>query len=138
MLIDSKSILSYLPHRAPFVMVSNLLKVAEDQFETDFLVERENIFVADGMLTESALIENIAQTCACGFSYLGQENEAQGRVGYIGSVSKLILHELPPVNSRIITKATVTHHLGNIFVIKGENFLNGKILLECEMKIVVQ
>jgi len=119
-------------------MVSNLIKATSKQFESDFFVKSDNIFVEDGILTEAALIENIAQTCACGFGYLDGQNGADAKTGYIGSISKLQVHQLPPANCRIVTKVVVTFQLGNIFVITGENFLEGKKLLECEMKIVVQ
>ncbi len=135
---NSNKILSYIPQRPPFVMISNLIKATPKQFETDFFVHPDNIFIADDILTEAALVENIAQTCACGFGYLDAQSDEEPKVGFIGSISKLKVHQLPPVNSRIHTKVTVTFQLGNIFVVEGENFLKGKKLLECEMKIVVQ
>jgi len=135
---DPINILSYLPHRPPFVMVSALLKTAEKHFESEFLVEPDNILIEDGILTEGALIENIAQTCACGFGYLDHQKGEDPKVGYIGSVSKVKIHQLPPVNSTILTKVEVTYKLGNIYVINGENYLGGEKLAECEMKIVVQ
>ena len=135
---DSKNIISLLPHRPPFVMVSELIKVTDNQFESEFFVHAENLFVKDGILTEAALIENIAQTCAAGFGYLDQQNDEEPKIGFIGSISRLKVHQLPPVDSKIITKATVTFKLGNIFVVKGENFLGEEKLVECEMKIVIQ
>ena len=119
-------------------MVSKLLQAKEGQFETEFLVEKDNVLVENGLLTEAALIENIAQTCACGFGYLDHQKEEDPKVGYIGSVSKVEIHQLPPVESTIYTKVKVTYQLGNIYVINGENYLDGEKLAECEMKIVVQ
>ncbi len=130
--------MSYLPHRPPFVMISRLLKADENRFETVLFIEPDNILAEDGILTEAALVENIAQTCACGFGYLDQMKGETPKVGYIGSISKLKVHRLPEVNQSIRTSAEVTYQLGNIYVIKGENFLENEKLLECEMKIVVQ
>jgi len=138
MQIDSTNILSYLPQRPPFVMVSSLEKATKGDFETNFFVEADNVLVENGKLTESALIENIAQTCAVGFGYIDQLSGEEGKIGYIGSISKVKVHQLPPIKSTITTKVIVTFQLGNIFVIKGENFLDGEKLLECEMKIVIQ
>ena len=61
MLIDKSEIQELLPQRAPFVMVDNLLFASTEKFETSFLIERDNLFVNDEMLSESAVIENIAQ-----------------------------------------------------------------------------
>ncbi len=135
---DSKNILSLLPHRPPFVMISKLIKAVDNQFESEFYVLPETLFVEDGLLTEAALIENIAQTCAAGFGYLDQQSGEDAKIGFIGSISRLKVHHLPPVNCKIITKTKVTFKMGNIFVVKGENFLNDEKLVECEMKIVVQ
>ena len=135
---DSKNILSLLPHRPPFVMVSKLIKAEENQFESEFFIQPENLFVENGVLTEAGLIENIAQTCAAGFGYLDQQNDEEAKIGFIGSISRLKIHQLPPVNCRINTIAKVTFQMGNIFVVNGENFLDGEKLMECEMKIVVQ
>jgi 3-hydroxyacyl-[acyl-carrier-protein] dehydratase len=30
-----------------------------------------------------------------------------------------------------------THQLGNIVMVSGKNYLDGQLLLECEMKIVI-
>jgi len=135
---DLQNILSFLPHRPPFVMVSELVSATEGHFETRFFVSSENLFVENGKLSESALIENIAQSCACGLGFLSQKAGEPAKTGYIGSVSKLKVHRLPPVNCMIDTHAQVTFKMGNIYVIKGENFLDGDMLLQCEMKIVAQ
>lgn len=137
MLVTKEKIAEIIPHRPPFVMIDNLLEVSESRFESDFFVRDDNILVRSGFFEESGLIENIAQTCAAGFGFLDREKEGEPRIGFIGAVSKLELFELPKVNSTIHTIVTPTHQLGNIFLVKGENYCNGRKLLECEIKIVV-
>ncbi|MCF2447540.1 hypothetical protein L0657_26530 [Dyadobacter sp. CY345] len=137
MIVTKEKIAEIIPHRPPFVMIDNLLEVSASRFESDFFVKDDNILVRSGFLEESGLIENIAQTCAAGFGYLDREKEGEPRIGFIGAVSKLELFELPLVNSTIHTIVTPTHQLGNIFLVKGENYCNGRKLLECEIKIVV-
>lgn len=137
MLVTKEKIAEIIPHRPPFVMIDNLLEVSESRFESDFFVHDDNILVRSGFFEESGLIENIAQTCAAGFGFLDREKEGEPRIGFIGAVSKLELFELPKVDSTIHTIVTPTHQLGNIFLVKGENYCNGRKLLECEIKIVV-
>jgi len=136
MKVSKENITTVIPQRNPFVMIDNLLEATPKLFETDFKVQVENIFLMNNILQEPALIENIAQTCAAGFGYL-QDPKEKPRIGFIGGISKLQVHSLPAVNSVISTKAEVTHQLENVFLIKGENFFEGKLLLECELKIVV-
>jgi predicted hotdog family 3-hydroxylacyl-ACP dehydratase len=137
MKVERNDIFAYLPHRPPFVMVDNLVQASSEQFETSFLITADNMLVEDGFFQEAGLIENIAQSGALGFGFMDSEAGEGPKMGFIGAVSKLEVFELPPVNSVIRTVVTPTHQLGNIFLVKGANSLEGRKLLECEMKIVV-
>jgi 3-hydroxyacyl-[acyl-carrier-protein] dehydratase len=137
MLVSKPSLHRYMPHRAPFVMIDNLLSVSPDKFESDLFVDEHNVLVENGFFQESGLIENIAQTCAASFGFLESQGGGPPKIGYIGAVSRLDVFELPGVNSTIRTVVTPLHQLGNIYLVKGESFLEGRILLGCEMKIVV-
>ena len=137
MIVTKEKIADIIPHRPPFVMIDNLVEVNESRFESDFFIQEDNVLVRSGFFEESGLIENIAQTCAAGFGYLDHEKGGEAKIGFIGAVSKLELFELPLAHSTINTIVTPTHQLGNIFLVKGENYCNGRKLLECEIKIVV-
>ena len=136
MIVAKEHIESLIPHRPPFVMIDNLLSVSSDRFETDFFVEENNILVSDGLFQEGGLMENIAQTCAASFGYLDAQNGGEPKIGFIGAITRLEVFQLPQVQSRINTVVTPTHQLGNIFMVTGRNYLDGSLLLECEMKIV--
>jgi 3-hydroxyacyl-[acyl-carrier-protein] dehydratase len=136
-MIPKELIQNYIPHRPPFVMIDNLVTVSPENFESDLLITPDNILTENGFLQEAGLIENIAQTCAAGFGYLDYSADGEPKMGFIGAITKLQVFELPPVNARIETSVTPTHQLGNIFLVKGLNSLEGRKLLECEMKIVV-
>ncbi|MDQ6477990.1 hypothetical protein [Dyadobacter sp. LHD-138] len=137
MIVTKEKIVDYIPHRSPFVMIDNLVSARADRFESDFFIEEDNVLVHSGFFEESGLIENIAQTCAAGFGYLDHQKGAEPKIGFIGAISKLEVFELPLAHSKINTIVTPTHQLGNIFLVKGENYCNGRKLLECEIKIVV-
>ena len=79
----------------------------------------------------------MAQTCAASFGYLDREEGGEPKIGLIGAVSKVLVTELPPVGATIRTVVTPLHQLGNIYLVKGESFMDGRILLGCELKIVV-
>ena len=137
MKVSRENISTVIPHRHPFIMIDNLLDAGLTFFETDFMVREENIFIWNNALQSPALIENIAQTCAAGFGYLQQTADAKPGMGVIGAITKLHVHTLPLVDSLIRTTAEVTHQLANVFLIRGENYCEGNILLECELKIVI-
>ena len=137
MIVPKSAINQYIPHRDPFVMIDNLVSVTAERFESDFYIEHDNVLVEDGYFQESGLLENIAQTCAASFGYLDREEAGEPKIGFIGAITKVEVHELPTASATIQTIVEPLHQLGNIYLVKGESFLEGRILLGCEMKIVV-
>ena len=137
MIVAKEAITDYIPHRPPFVMVGNLVSATRERFESDFEIAGDNALVHDGFFQETGLIEHIAQTCAASFGYLDKEEGGAPKIGFIGAVSKVLVTELPPVGATIRTVVTPLHQLGNIYLVKGESSLDGRILLGCELKIVV-
>ncbi|MBO9611521.1 MAG: hypothetical protein J7619_02440 [Dyadobacter sp.] len=137
MIVAKDAITDYIPHRPPFVMIDNLVSATRERFESDFTVTGDNVLVQDGFFQETGLIEHMAQTCAASFGYLDREEGGEPKIGFIGAVSKVLVTELPPVGATIRTVVIPVHQLGNIYLVKGESFLDGRILLGCELKIVV-
>ena len=136
MIISKEKIQSYIPQRAPFIMIDNLVDAQGEMFKTDFLVLADNIFVEKGVLREFALIENIAQTSSAGLAVTKAYTGEKPIEGFIGGISKLKLYDLPLVNETIHTTVNVLVQLENMFLLKGENHANGRKLLECEIKLV--
>ncbi|MEO6284052.1 MAG: hypothetical protein ABIN80_04810 [Dyadobacter sp.] len=137
MIVSKDDITQYIPHRQPFIMIDHLAHVTQERFESDFFIENDNLLVENGQFQATGLIENIAQTCAASFGFLDHQTDGKAKIGFIGAISRLEVFELPAVNTTITTIVTPLHQLGNIYLVKGESFLEGRILLGCEMKIVV-
>jgi predicted hotdog family 3-hydroxylacyl-ACP dehydratase len=138
MLIDKNFITKYIPQRYPFVMIDKLISANETQFESEFEITGENIFLKNGILSESALIENIAQTCAAGFGYLGSQNgEEAGKLGFIGAVSRLEVKKVAKENDVVKTKITIISTFDTIHLVEGTAFRENEELVSCQMKIVV-
>lgn len=136
MIICKEKIESYIPQRAPFIMIDNLIEATAEKFETDFQILHDNIFVEEGILREFALIENIAQSSSAGLAIIKMSSGKKTTDGFIGGISKLKLYDLPKVNDNIYTIVYLIAQIENMFLLKGENFLNGRKLLECELKLV--
>ena len=136
MIISKEKIESYIPQRAPFIMIDNLIEVTTDTFKTDFQILPDNIFVEKGILREFALIENIAQSSSAGLAVIKMSAGKKTADGFIGGISKLKLYDLPRVNDTIYTIVTLIAQLENMFLLKGENYVDGRKLLECELKLV--
>jgi predicted hotdog family 3-hydroxylacyl-ACP dehydratase len=137
MIVTQDFILDFIPQRFPFIMIDCLTKADHHGFESTFEIKPTNIFIENNILQEPSLIENIAQTCAAGFGYLQKNSNSAPSIGYIGSITKLIVHNLPIVGSIIKTRVQVLRQFENVYLIEGCTNLNNDRLLECEMKIVL-
>lgn len=117
------------------VMVDTLEKHEENFSVSSFLLDSNNIFCKDGFLLEPGLIENIAQTAALRAGYTASLTGDEVKKGFIGSVKRLKIYDLPAVNTRLRTKVTVLNQVMNAAIIKGEVHADGRLLVACEMTI---
>jgi predicted hotdog family 3-hydroxylacyl-ACP dehydratase len=136
MVLSKDQIEAYIPQRAPFIMVDNLLVATPEKFETDFKILPDNIFLEDGILREFALIENIAQSSAAGLAVLNRIGSKDEVEGFIGGVTKVNVISLPEVNDTLHTIILPKAELGTMFLVQAATYANGKKLLECEVKLV--
>ena len=135
MLVDKAEIQHYIPQRQPMIMVDILLANNDTRTISKFKIIEENIFCSDGYFTEPGLIENMAQTAALQSGYEAKQNKEKVKIGFIGAVKNLKIHQLPEVSSSIETTITITNNFGNIILVKGEVVSEGKLMAESEMSI---
>lgn len=138
MLIEKELIQNFLPQRPPFVMIDCLVDANDAGFLSSFQIAEDNLFLQDGVLSESALIENIAQTCAAGFGYVGsQRGEEAGRLGFIGAVSRLSVSSSAKLGDEVQTRIELLNAFDSIHLVQGTASVDGKTVLECQLKIVL-
>jgi predicted hotdog family 3-hydroxylacyl-ACP dehydratase len=128
-----------LPQQEPFVMVGCLIQIDEKSFATETLVKVENIFVDDGCLSASGLIENIAQTCAARIGFVNKYILQKGiQIGFIGAVRNLEILSLPQVGQTITTKVEVVEEVFGMTLAKATVTCEGETLVTTEMKIALK
>jgi predicted hotdog family 3-hydroxylacyl-ACP dehydratase len=131
------NILSFIPQRAPFVMVDEIIYSDEKITRSKFLVKADNIFVENGILKEPGLVENIAQTAAARAGYISHSENRQVSLGYIGAIKNLVISVLPKINNELITEITIENQIFDVSVISGKIRCNELVLAQCEMKIFI-
>ncbi|WP_269222452.1 ABC transporter permease [Flavobacterium sp. IMCC34518] len=144
-LVDIKK---YLPHRAPMLMVDMILEMDDEKVETIFEIKEDNIFLKNGFLTESGLVENMAQTCSSVVAkdYFIDENKKDKTgvyvVGFISGIKTLKIHSSPKVNDVIFTKAVLVSKFitdsYSLCAMKCESFNKDELLLEGEITLFIQ
>ena len=143
MLADKKMVLKLIPQGPPMIMVDGLLYHDEQKSRSCFFIEKDNIFVKDGLLSEAGLIENIAQTAGLRTGWIAYQQIKEGeekapKVGVIGAVKNFLLHQCPEVGTELNTEVIIQTEIFNATMIIGKVMLGEDILAECEMKIFLQ
>lgn len=130
---------SLLPQQEPFVMVDCLVHIDEKRFATETLVKAENIFVDDGRLSASGLIENIAQTCAARIGFVNKYILKKGiQLGFIGAVRNLEISALPRTGQTIRTTVEVVEEVFGMTLANATVTCDGETLVTTEMKIALK
>lgn len=131
-------ILELLPQRPPFVMVDTLLHYDDVKCVTSLLVKEDNIFVENGHLSSSGLIENIAQTCAARMGYINHFlNKETIKLGFIGAIKNLKIESLPKVNDTIRTSIEIVEEVFQMTLVNAVIELDNKVIVSAEMKIAL-
>lgn len=129
------------------LMVDGMYNVLAESVETSFEIKSDCIFVSDGKLTETGLIENAAQTCSgiVGKSFF-DEDDTEGvsneLIGFISAIKSVQIYELPSLNQTIITKANLVSRFDSdsysICAIKCVIKSGAVLLAESEMNLLIK
>lgn len=128
-----------LPQQEPFVMVGKLTHFDRVRTVTETTIAPENMFVEDGQMTASGLIENIAQTCAARIGYVNKYILKKGiQIGFIGAIRNLEVKALPSVGETICTTVDVVEEVFGMILANASIECNGQTLVTTEMKIAIK
>src|SRR5512145_2127746 len=108
---ETYPILDLIPQRPPMQMIDRLLYADEKSAKGVLFIKETNIFAEQGKLSESALVEFIAQTAAAYTGYHSKMNAGNVKEGYIGAVKNLVIEKLPLVNTEIYSEITVENEI---------------------------
>lgn len=135
--ITSKEILlQCIPQRDPIVMVDQLIQYSENQLIAGHFVKKDRLFTTN-VLTEPGLIEHMAQSVALhtGYSYFIKQENAP--VGYIGSISQLVINRLPKIDENITTYVQIIQEFGGITLVDIVSKVEEEIIAFGQMKTVI-
>ena len=119
------------------VMVDRLLHCDTVVTETEFTVRKDNIMVDDGHLSAIGLIENIAQTCAARMGYINLNGGKDVRVGVIGALRDMTIHNLPEIGSTIKTRIEVSNEVFGMTMAQAESRCGDVLLCNGTIKIAL-
>ena len=137
-IVNTDTILQYIPQRPPIVLISRIYKCDEASVITGFDIVNEHILTQNGKLTESGIVENMAQTAASMAGFEAVVNKSQPRVGFIANIKNLVINFLPEVGNEILTEVKTKTQVMNVSIIEANSYCNNQLVASCEMKIFLQ
>ena len=129
------TIAGYIPQKPPFVMISSLIEASREKTVTSWRISKDNVLCFNGLMSESGLIENMAQTAAAGVGYLSRVEGKEPPVGFIGGIRGLRIHELPPWESVIRTEVVQEHEVFDASIVGAKIYSGDRCIAECSLKI---
>jgi hypothetical protein len=141
MLVNREDVLKFIPQRQPIVVVHGLVSHSENTSVSEFHIEEGHLFVRDGKLLPSGLMENIAQTSALrsGYHFAQQMRDGGGvkepPIGFIGALKNFMVSDLPSVGSVLKTTVTTTYEVMGMQVVEANVVCGKNVIATCEMKI---
>lgn len=126
-----------IPQKAPFAMVDSLYFYSEEKITAGLTVSSDNIFTEEATFTAPGLIEHMAQTVAL---YTGYQYYLLGKVaptGYIGSIKKVEIFQLPTLKDSLKTTVTIVAEFMGVTMVKISCECDGTLIAESEMKTVL-
>jgi predicted hotdog family 3-hydroxylacyl-ACP dehydratase len=133
--VTGEALKDYIPQREPIVMVDAFYGIDGDQSFSGLTVKEDNLFVEDGLLNESGIIEHIAQSCALRVGYFCKQQHIPVPVGYIGAIKKMKIFGLPQVGQQLFTTVTILQEVFDITLVAVEVTVEETLIAGCEMKI---
>ncbi len=135
MLVEKRKIFELIPQSPPMAMVDALVFSDEQSTTSRLILDRNNLFCQDGYFREPGLVENMAQTVALRGAYQTRQNSKRAKKGFIGSIRRFSVFQLPRDNDILYTTITITNQLLNAFVITGRVYVGNTLVAEGEMSI---
>ncbi|WP_312399567.1 hypothetical protein [Chryseobacterium sp.] len=134
---DQNFVESLIPQRFPFVMVNSITDYSETHLVSGFEVKKENIFVQDGILQASGLVEHQAQSVALhtGYKYYLLGKEAP--TGYIGAIKTFEAIQLPKLGDKLISEVSIINEMMGVTLVDIVTKLNDEVIAKSQMKTVV-
>ncbi len=138
-IVKGADICQYIPQRQPIVMLDSFYGIDADGMSLSGLtILPDNIFVEDGHIVDSGIIEHIAQSGAMRIGYESVQAGGEVRLGLIGSVNKLTINRLPKVGETMLTSIVFEAQVGDVTLIGATVRVGDEVIANGKMKVAMK
>ena len=136
--VQNIEIHTLLPQKEPFVLIDRLTHFSTEKVLTQLCIREDCMFVNQGTLSASGLLENIAQTCAARIGFISRyilNNDI--KPGVIGALRNAKINDLPKVGDTITTEVVIREEVFGMSLAEATVKLGEKTLATTEIKIAI-
>ncbi len=146
MVMDVVEIQKILPHRFPFLLIDRVLELEEGKS----IYAYKNVSISEGIFQGHfpghpiypgvMIVEGMAQAGGLlAFHSLSEEDKAdiENKVVYFMSIDNCKFRAPVRPGDRLEYRLSVTKHRGNVWMLKGEAFVDGKLTTEADLKAMI-
>jgi predicted hotdog family 3-hydroxylacyl-ACP dehydratase len=137
MTLKGKDLERLIPQRFPFVMVDEFEQCDDQQAVTRLNVRSGNYFLLpDGTMTETGLIEHMAQSCS---ALAGSRSKGDAApIGMIVEVKHFHCTRRPQSSEQIETRVVFGLTFGQMTLAHCTSCIGGETIAETDLKIFVE
>ncbi|MBQ0769778.1 MAG: hypothetical protein KBT58_10830 [Bizionia sp.] len=127
-----------IPHREPMIMVDGLLNFENLIARGTLTISEDNIFVEDNQLSETGLIEHMAQTAALHTGYKFKAKNKKIKEGMIAVIKSATILKVPQVQETIISEVCITYETEMLTMVTITTTLHDEIIATATMHTVLK
>lgn len=126
-----------IPHRAPMQWIDALTDCTDTTACATVRFTAGHFAVSDGKVSETALIECMAQTVAAALGHRSQNSGQASRAnnGMLGAVSGFRIHAPPPLDKPVLIEVRELKRFGPMLLVAGVVSCEGQVLAEGELSL---
>lgn len=128
---------SLLPHRAPMQWIEALIDCTDTTASATVRFSSGHFAVTDGVVTETALVECMAQTVAAALGHRAHQSGHTGPAnpGMLGAVSAFRILSSPPLDKLILIEVREVKRFGPMLLVAGVISCDGQRIAEGELSL---
>ena len=119
-------------------MLDQLLRADTEITRTRLDIREDNLFFEDRNLSESGVIENMAQTIAIRVGYYYDSINNTAPKGFIGAIRNMKLTRLPKLGESIECEIKVEQEIFGVTMVSGKTFIGDEMIASGTMKTVLE
>lgn len=146
MLLDVVEIQKVIPHRFPFLLIDRVTEIISGES----ILAYKNVSISEHIFQGHfpghpiypgvMIVEGLAQAGGVlAFKSMSEEDQknAESKVVYFMSIDKCKFRAPVKPGDRLEYRVTVIKHKGNIWMLRGEAYVDGKMTTEAELKAMI-